>query len=202
MNTYNEMKELFEMANEKYLIEQKELIQSGVSERTLCGQLLLYLNEVKDKNLYSQYYVDVEYNRNINGRLKTIKDGEGEVITINCDLILHSRGENLVQDNLIAIEMKKSNVSRSQKEKDRERLKALTRQSFDDIWSYDGKSLPGHVCRYILGVYYEINISRMEALVEYYQNGKLAQSYNIYIYIVIFYFLHEIEMCETSLSCA
>lgn len=41
MNKYNEMKELFELANKKYLIEQKELIQSGVSERTLCGQLML-----------------------------------------------------------------------------------------------------------------------------------------------------------------
>ncbi|MBS7693162.1 hypothetical protein KIN08_06105, partial [Vibrio cholerae] len=86
----------------------------------------LYLNNEKEKTLYKQYYVDVEYNRNVNGRLKTIKDGEGEIITINCDLVLHSRGENLVQDNLIALEMKKSNGRRSEKEKDRERLKALT----------------------------------------------------------------------------
>lgn len=181
MSKYNEMKELFESANRKYLIEQKELIQSGVSERTLCGQLMLYLNKVKDNALYRQYYVDVEYNRNINGRLKTIKNGEGEIITINCDLILHSRGGNLEQDNLIALEMKKSSGRRSEKEKDRERLKALTRQSFDNIWNYDGKTLPEHVCRYILGVYYELNISRMEALVEYYQKGKLVQSYTLSI---------------------
>lgn len=181
VNKYNEMKELFELANRKYLIEQKELIQSRVSERTLCGQLMLYLNEVKDKTLYRQYYVDVEYNRNINRRLKTIKDGKGEIIRINCDLILHSRGKNLKQDNLIALEMKKSNGRRSAKEKDRERLKALTRQSFDNIWSYDGKSLPKHVCRYILGVYYELNISRMEALVEYYRNGKLLHYYTLSI---------------------
>ncbi|MGE6610925.1 hypothetical protein ACQKFG_10430 [Peribacillus sp. NPDC076916] len=177
MNKYNEIKNLFELANNKYLIEQKNLIQSGVSERTLCGQLMLYLNEVKKTTQYKQYFVDVEYNRNVNGRLKTIKDGEGEIITINCDLILHSRGENLAQDNLIALEMKKSNGSRSEKEKDRERLKALTRQSFDNIWSSDGKSLPEHVCRYILGVYYEINISRMVAKVEYYQDGKLLHNY-------------------------
>ncbi|MCM3189377.1 hypothetical protein QNK06_21940 [Bacillus subtilis] len=181
MYKYNEMRKLFELANSKYLIEQKELIQSGVSERTLCGQLMLYLNNEKDKTLYRQYYVDIEYNRNINGRLKTIKDREGEIITINCDLVFHSRGENLVQDNLIALEMKKSNGRRSEKEKDRERLKALTRQSFDNIWSYDGKTLPKHVCRYILGVYYELNISRMEALVEYYQNGELIQNYTLSI---------------------
>ena len=39
-------------------------------------------------------------------------------------------------------EMKKSNGSRSGKEKDRERLRALTRQSYDDIWSFNGKYLP------------------------------------------------------------
>lgn len=181
MDKYNEIKELFELANRNYLIEQKNLIKSGVSERTLCGQLMLYLNEVKDRARYSKYYVDVEYNRNINGRLKTIKDGEGEIITINCDLILHSRGENLLQDNLIALEMKKSSGRRIDKEKDRERLKALTRQSFDNIWSYDGKSLPEHVCRYVLGVYYEINFSRMDALIEYYQDGELSHSYTMNI---------------------
>ncbi|MCU4804545.1 hypothetical protein OCF14_08885 [Bacillus cereus] len=181
MSKYDEMQNLFELANNKYLIEQKELIQSGVSERTLCGQLMLYLNEAKEKTPYRKYYVDVEYNRNVNGRLKTIKDGHGEIITINCDLILHSRGENLVQDNLIAIEMKKSIGKRSEKEKDRERLKALTRQSFDNIWSYDGKKLPKHVCRYILGIYYEINVSRMQALLEYYQDGELLYNYAINI---------------------
>ncbi|MDA1800414.1 MULTISPECIES: hypothetical protein [Bacillus cereus group] len=181
MNKYNELKELFESANNKYLADQKKLIKSEVSERTLCGQLMLYLNNEKEETLYKQYYVDVEYNRNVNGRLKTIKDGEGEIITINCDLILHSRGENLVQDNLIALEMKKSNGRKSEKEKDRERLKALTRQSFDNIWSYDGQSLPEHVCRYILGIYYEINISRMEAQVEYYRDGKLFFNYSIKI---------------------
>lgn len=183
MSMYDEMKNLFELANSKYLIEQKELIQSGVSERTLCGQLMLYLNEEKNKTKYREYYVDVEYNRNINGRLKTIKDsdGDGEIITINCDLLLHSRGENLVQDNLIAIEMKKSTGKRSEKEKDRKRLKALTRQSFDNIWSYDGKKLPEHVCRYKMGVYYEINVSRMQVMLEYYRNGELLYNYTIKI---------------------
>ncbi|MEB4858353.1 hypothetical protein [Priestia megaterium] len=130
----------------------------------------------KKKTQYSQYYVDVEYNRNFNKRLKTIKGKDEEVIKINCDLILHSRGENLDQDNLIAIEMKKSTATRREKEKDRERLKSLTRQSFDNIWSYDGTSLPEHVCRYLLGVYYEINITSMQVLIEYYQNGELLYS--------------------------
>ncbi|MFS0615423.1 hypothetical protein [Lederbergia ruris] len=127
---YTEMEELFELANGKYLIEQRKLIQSGVSERTLCGQLMLYLNGVKDKTLYRQCYVDVEYNRNINGRLETIKDGEGENATINRDLILHGRGENLEQDNLIALEMKKSNGRRSEKEKRKRAFKSFKKAIF------------------------------------------------------------------------
>jgi len=37
---------------------------------------------------------------------KTIKGSSEEVVTINCDLIVHSRGTDFNQDNLIAIEMK------------------------------------------------------------------------------------------------
>ena len=182
---YEEMKELFEASNVSFLREQKELIKSNVSERTLCGQLMLYLNNFKDTYNYSSYYVDVEYNRNYDGRIKTIKNEEEEIITINCDLILHSRGENLEQDNLIALEMKKSTGKKQQKYKDRERLKALTRQSFDNIWTYNGTELPEHICRYVLGVYYEINISRMEVELEYYQNGALFHNYTVNIESII-----------------
>ena len=178
---YEEMIELFEASNLSFLREQKELIESNVSERTLCGQLMLYINNFKNDSDYSSYYVDVEYNRNYGGRIKTIKNEEEEIITINCDLILHSRGENLEQDNLIALEMKKSTGKKQQKDKDRERLKALTRQSFDNIWTKNGTELPEHICRYVLGVYYEINISRMEVELEYYRNGALLHTYTVNI---------------------
>lgn len=35
-------------------------------------------------------------------------DGNEQIININCGLIIHSRGENIKQDNLFCIEMKKS----------------------------------------------------------------------------------------------
>lgn len=181
MSIYNDMKRVFDLANKQFLTEQKSLIQTRVSERTLCGQLMLYLDKVKDNYNYKEYHVDVEYNRNYSGSIKTIKNGDEKIININCDLILHSRGNNLEQDNLIAIEMKKSTGKRKEKEKDRERLKALTRQSFDNVWRYDGTRFPQHVCRYVLGVYYEINFSRMDALIEYYQDGELSHSYTMNI---------------------
>lgn len=176
MKTYDEMVRLFEKANGNFLRNNKGLIISGVAERTLCGAMMLCINDIirLDKSL-DNYYVDVEYNRNKNGKIKTIMDSNYEVIKINCDLILHSRGLHPEQDNLIAIEMKKSNAQKADKDSDRKRLAALTKDSFDDVWSFDGKTLPEHVCRYVLGVYYEIIYSKNKVHLEYYKNGRLVE---------------------------
>ncbi|MFL0375440.1 hypothetical protein ACH0BY_16040 [Paenibacillus amylolyticus] len=164
---------IFENANKVFLNNQVDLILSGVSERTLCGSLMRYLQEEIKKTNYSKYHVDVEYNRN-RGKVKTIINQNIEVMPINCDIIVHSRGEIPEQDNLIAIEMKKSTNRNSEKIKDKNRLIALTKDTFDDVWSFDGRNLPEHVCRYKLGVYYEVNIGQREVYVEYYKKGKLS----------------------------
>ncbi len=133
---------------------------------------MIYLQDELKRSAYSRYYVDVEYNRN-NGKVKTIINENIEVIPINCDIIIHSRGEIIYQDNLIALEMKKSVNRESEKIKDKNRLIALTKDKFDDVWSFDGTSLPEHVCRYGLGVYYEINAAKGKVYMEYYIKGKL-----------------------------
>lgn len=176
---YEELKRIFEEANQSFLQEEKSLFDMQVSERTLCGALMLHLTEKIKGTVFEGYKADVEYNRNKGRRLKTIKDRYDRIININCDLILHSRGENIEQDNLIAIEMKKETGRPEEKIKDKERLEALTKESFDDIWSYDGKSLPEHVCRYIIGVYYEINYRSNTILIEYYRGGKLIDTYTL-----------------------
>ena len=51
----------------------------------------------------------------------------------------------------------------------------MTKDSFDDIWSFDGATLPEHVCRYIIGIYYEINFSKRKILLEYYNQGELFE---------------------------
>lgn len=73
--------------------------------------------------------------------------------------------------------MKKSNAPSAEKQKDRERLIALTKDSFDDVWAWD-HNLPEHVCRYVLGVYYEINYRQKEIYIEYYRRGELVRSYS------------------------
>lgn len=81
---------------------------------------------------------------------------------------------------MIAIEMKKSNASAREKQKDRERLIALTKDSFNDVWAWDN-NFPEHVCWYVLGVYYEINYRRNLISIEYYRTGQLAHSYSLRI---------------------
>lgn len=181
MKTYDKMVDLFEKSNERFLERDKSLFINQVSERTLCGALMLHIDRIlhDDRNLVG-YYVDVEYNRNagaIKTICKTIKGPDMKVIRINCDLIVHSRGEIKKQDNLIAIEMKKSAAPKTRKDKDRDRLVALTKDSFDDVWSFDGKSLPEHVCRYLLGVYYEIDFRKRLIHIEYYHKGSLVKEY-------------------------
>ena len=185
MKAYNELKAMFLSANKKFLIEDMDLLDSMVSERALCGALMIHLNRlmVKDKSLEG-YYTDVEYNRNrgnIKTIQKTIRGPEEQIINVTCDLIMHSRGHHIEQDNLIAIEMKKSNASEEEKQKDKDRLKALTKDSFDDVWSFDGTTLPEHVCRYLIGIYYEINFSKRKIFLEYYRQGELFEKQTLNI---------------------
>lgn len=174
---------IFEEANENFLRIDNELLNSKVSERTLCGALMIHLNDCIRNSEFAGYKVDVEYNRNKNGKVKThtktINGPNDVVVKINCDLIVHSRGNNIIQDNLIAIEMKKSNRKQEEKDNDRLRLVALTKDSYDDIWSFDGKTLPEHVCRYALGIYYEVNYQNRVILLEYYKKGNKFDMKNI-----------------------
>lgn len=186
MKTYDEMVALFEKANRVFLQDEQSLFNTEVAERTLCGALMLHLHDIlsTDETLVG-YHIDVEYNRN-KGGIKTIRKTivgvQAEIIPINCDLIVHSRGERPEQDNLIAIEMKKSTRPLLEKDKDRERLVALTKNSFNDVWAFDGRNLPEYVCRYVLGVYYEINYKKNQIYIEYYKQGQQTHNYILNIH--------------------
>lgn len=166
--------QIFNAANRTFLIEEVDNIQNGVSERNLCGRLAMYLRDIIRDSDFAEYHVDPEYNRNYGGRVKTILDGENNEIVINCDIIIHSRGQNIIQDNLVAFEMKKSNRSDEDKDADRSRLRALTKASYDGVWTADGVTLPEHVCGYIWGIYIELDSNNREELIEYYQHGELV----------------------------
>lgn len=171
--------DILEKTSETFLKEQLDFLLSGVSERSWYTPFILYLKNIIEKNKITGYYIDTEYNRN-NGKIKTVYDNSKfEVIPITCDIIVHSRGKNICKDSLICIEMKKSTAKLKDKQSDKKRLELLTRKSFDNVWSADGKCLPEHVCGYELGVYYEININNRSSHIEYYQNGvKIIEKNN------------------------
>ncbi|WP_251126076.1 MULTISPECIES: hypothetical protein [unclassified Exiguobacterium] len=176
---YYRMVELFEKANRNFLNDHLMLLKSRISERAMCGQLQIMLNDLlREDSDYKGYYVDVEYNRNVGRRIKRIRNDRYEEVDITCDLIVHSRGKDSEQDNLIAIEMKKVEQRSSKQQieiaKDKERLRALTRPSYGKDWRYDGENLPDFVCRFILGVYYEINYINRQIYIEYYRSGEIV----------------------------
>lgn len=91
---YYDLCRIFETANNQFIKDEKELFLMNVSERTLCGSLMVYLYEILKSTKFKNYKVDVEYNRNIGGKLKTIiktlKGLDTKIINITCDLIVHS----------------------------------------------------------------------------------------------------------------
>ncbi|MDO5567454.1 MAG: hypothetical protein Q4G59_12405 [Planctomycetia bacterium] len=99
MKTYDDLVTLFEKTNSIFINENLDLFHIRVSERTLCGALMLSIHEMlrKDKT-YTGYHVDIEYNRRqdeIKVGTKTIKGPKNEEILINCDLIVHGRGRQM-----------------------------------------------------------------------------------------------------------
>lgn len=170
-----QLDQMFARAFEQFLRTERDNILRGTSEPNLCGRLAMALEAERTKEGLDGYVVDTEYNRN-GSKVKTIIDQNAQIVTIRCDVVVHSRGRILAQDNLIAIEMKRVNHSEEEKEKDRVRLKAMTKSSFDDVWSADGKTLPEHVCGYLLGYYLELRAPDEYFLVEEYAGGELVRS--------------------------
>lgn len=119
-----------------------ENIRLGVTERNVCARLAHHLENLmreydynRKRKLFKKNYVDVEYNRlvDINGNIqkKSIIYPRGHKETIICDLLVHSRGKVQKQDNLLALEMKKSNNEDSV-DSDQNRLICLISPAPDD----------------------------------------------------------------------
>ena len=166
------IKRIFQIALSQFICRESDNIRTGVSERNLCARFSIVLESVAKEHGFADYHADVEYNRKQHGRVKTLINDNMEVVAIQCDLILHSRGRSIERDNLLAIEMKKSDRPRREVESDRKRLRALTKSSYDGIWSYDGIAHPEHVCGYELGALVELNVRNEEARIEYFADGN------------------------------
>lgn len=167
------LRAVFESTLQEFFLHETQEVLEGVNERSSCGRMAIYMQRIAEANGLRGYFADTEYNRKQDGRVKTIIDRELKVVTINCDL--HSRGGSIAADNLIAVEVKKREGREEEKAKDRERLRALTKASYDDVWSYDGVVLPEHVCGYVLGIYIELDRQHRQCLLEYYKSGDKVE---------------------------
>lgn len=163
-------KKLLDRAFAAFLAADVANILSGVSERNLCGRLALAMERELPGLGLEGYHADTEYNRN--GRsVKTILDGKYRIVTVVCDLIVHSRGASLAHDNVLAVEMKKRGRPEHEAAADRQRLRALTKASYDEIWSNDGTTLPEHVCGYELGAFIELDARARSYRIEEFRGG-------------------------------
>lgn len=171
------MQRLFRASFAEFRHREALNIRNGVSERNLCQRLSFPLEARAHAAGLNQYYADAEYNRANDGRLKTIAGENMEVVTITCDLILHSRGIKREADNLIAIEMKRSTHPAAEKRKDRIRLMALIREPMDGVWSADGRADPFHVCGYVVGYFAELNLEAGLFRIEEYVRGELKDQF-------------------------
>lgn len=170
----DDLRELFFRSFEQFTEREAENILHGTSERNLCARWAPLLETAAVEAGYDEYRADTEYNRKHCGQVKTILDETMHVVRITCDLILHSRGRIVERDNLIAIEMKRSSHPEREKQKDRIRLRALTKSSYDGVWSADGRALPEHVCGYGLGYFVELDADSRIFRFEEYQLGNLS----------------------------
>ncbi len=166
---------IIEPALDNFFKKEISSILDDVAERNLCARLAIHFENYMKESELNGYYADPEYNRKQEGQVKTILSGIMEVIPITCDLIIHSRGEIPGKDNLIALEMAKINKSPKDLQDDRNRLMALTKTSYDDIWSNDGKTFPEHVCGYVKGLYLIIDHRTRQAKLESYALGALSK---------------------------
>ena len=161
ITNYQKLKDLFWEANRAFIEKDLDLLYEDISERCLCGALMHELNKQLEKNDCNNYYADVEFNRN-KKEIKQLHNDDGFVSNILPDIIVHSRGKEIL-DNLLVLEMKKSSADHQDKENDRNRLRKMTKQNYNgNSYSYE----------YRLGIYYEINFEKKQILVEFYQDGE------------------------------
>lgn len=167
---------VFYNANKLFIKDNIRNIELGVSEVTLQGDFAqAFKDSLKEMKIYN-YYSDINYNKN-KYFTKCIINEKMEYFDIFCDLIIHSRGESLEQDNLLAIEMKKKE-NRKDRLKDIKRLEIMTSDSYIGEILFD--ELPPYICRYSLGIFYDLDVKRRQIKLDFYQHGELVKTQTIH----------------------
>lgn len=124
-----ELLNIVESAINRFNSLENYLLERNLSERCICSKFASYIEKELVNTNYSDYVVDVEYNRGIRGNEYAKKMLFGRNATV--DIIVHKRGYGEINggfDNLICFEMKKRGGEKHLYF-DKNRLMALTDQS-------------------------------------------------------------------------
>ncbi|MCD8326162.1 MAG: hypothetical protein LUC90_05615 [Lachnospiraceae bacterium] len=90
MREYTSLKDIVDKAIKTFNEQEKYLLENDLSERCICARFAMHLSNVLKGTEYSEYLVDVEYNRSADGCERGIKRLDNHPITV--DLIVHKRG--------------------------------------------------------------------------------------------------------------
>src|ERR1700683_4066542 len=74
---------LFNEAFHEFLGRERRNIEANISERNLCGRLMLYLEAARIHYELTDYFTDTEYNRNL-GDIKRIRHSRTKSNIITC----------------------------------------------------------------------------------------------------------------------
>lgn len=126
MMTNEILKSIVQKSIDKFNNSEKLLIENDFNERAICSKFVIYLEYELSQNNYSNYKVNTEYNRGMNGNLSNTKKLNGKSISIDLAVNKMVYSEPYGFDNLICIEMKKRTASNKEIEEDKIRLNKLT----------------------------------------------------------------------------
>ena len=164
---------------EQVIKDDAYLLRHDISERAISHRLAMYLTPK-----FTEFDVDCEYNGNIdsdNGRkciyilnvrakelgLLDIKGGDHETTYrgVYPDIIVHKRGKNGAENNLLIIEIKKSS-SQVNGEWDAEKLSRFTSSEHKNGFDYR------------FGAFVKLDVGeRTGFTVEWYQDGQRSHDY-------------------------
>jgi len=138
------------------------LLTYDVHERTIAHRLAIYL-----EHRFAGFHVDCEYNNDLDsetGRKQVRYPNSSSGTGAYPDIIVHHRGLNGPNHNLLVIEIKKQSSTPSDRDHDREKLRSYTASDNRNHLSYSRGALV------VLGV----REAAGQFSVEWYENGRIV----------------------------
>lgn len=155
-----------------FIEREKQHMVGDPAERNLCARLMLHLESVKERFGFGRYEVDPEMNRMNGVDVKHMLGGDGRLIRIECDLVIHRRAE---ADNLVAMEMKKIGQPEADKDANRTRLRILTLprdRAREAVFPVSGPGRLPYVSGYQVGLFLILDGDHRLFEIEEYRNGE------------------------------